>query len=171
MAPNGSSIKQHRRVGAQRTGDAHTLLLSAGQLARVAISIHRGVEPDEVEQLVDAGSDPGLLPAEEPRHGADVGADRLMREEADALDHVTDSTAKLNGIDIGDVVVIEKDTTRRRLDETVDHAHRGRLATAGGTDKHTDLAVLDLEAEVVHSDVTVGIALRDVLEPYHQIRG
>ena len=94
-----------------------------------------------------------------------------MREEADALDDVTDSTAKLNGIDIGDVVVTEEDASRRRLDEPVDHAHRGRLAAAGRTDQHADLAALHLEAQIVHGDVTVGIALRDVLEPYHQIRG
>ena len=75
------------------------------------------------------------------------------------------------GIDFGDVVVVEEDATRRRLDEPVDHAHRRRLATARRTDEHTDLAVVDLEAEVVHGDVPVGIALRDVLEPDHQIRG
>ena len=45
------------------------------------------------------------------------------------------------------------------------------LPQPDGTDQHADLAVGDLEAEVVHGDVTVGIALRDVLEPDHQIRG
>ena len=45
--------QQHRRVGAERTGHAHPLALAAGELVGVAVAELRGVEPDQLEQLVD----------------------------------------------------------------------------------------------------------------------
>ena len=45
--------QQHRRVGGQRPGHADALLLAARELVGVAPE-HRGVEPDQLHQLVDA---------------------------------------------------------------------------------------------------------------------
>ena len=45
--------QQHGRVGRERTGDADALPLSAGELARVAVAVLAGIEPDELEQLLD----------------------------------------------------------------------------------------------------------------------
>ena len=43
--------QQHRRVGGQRPRDADPLLLAPGELVRVAVGVHVGVESDQGEQL------------------------------------------------------------------------------------------------------------------------
>ena len=45
--------QQHRRVGAQGAGHADPLALAARQLRRVAVAERVGLEPDQLEQLVD----------------------------------------------------------------------------------------------------------------------
>ena len=54
--------QQHRRVGGQGPGDADALLLAAGQLGRVAAE-QLGVEPDQVDELVDPGLGSGPCPS------------------------------------------------------------------------------------------------------------
>ena len=87
--------EQHRRVGGERARDADALALPAGQLRRVAVAVEGRVEPDELEQLVGAGPAAGPVPAEQRRHGRDVVADPLVREQADLLDDVADPPAQL----------------------------------------------------------------------------
>ena len=51
-------VHEHqRRVGGQGAGDADALALAAGELRGVAVARLGRVEPDELEQLVDAGAD------------------------------------------------------------------------------------------------------------------
>ena len=52
--------QQHHRVGGERPGHPDPLALAAGELVRVAAAEPGRVEPDQVEQLVDAGPDPRL---------------------------------------------------------------------------------------------------------------
>ena len=54
--------------------------------------------------------------------------------------------------------------------EPGEHPQRGRLAATGGADEHEELAVCDVDAEVVDRDRVVE-ALRDVLERDPAIRG
>ena len=108
--------EQHGRIGGQRAGDAGPLPLTAGQLRGIAVPVHGRVETDGVEQLVDPGPDPLLVPAEQSRHRADVRAHGLVREQPDALDDVADPAAQLVGVDAGDVLAVEQDPAGRRLD-------------------------------------------------------
>jgi two-component system chemotaxis response regulator CheY len=74
-----------------------------------------------------------------------------VREEADLLDDVADAAPELVRRARADVDAVDLDRARRRLDEPVDHAQRGRLAAAGRTDEHDEVAARDLEVEGRHS--------------------
>ena len=67
--------------------------------------------------------------------------------------------AQLDRVGVGDVVAVEEDASRRRLDEPVDHLHRRRLAAPRRTDEDADLAVGDVERQLVDGDATVGYVL------------
>ena len=71
------------------------------------------------------------------------------------------------GSTLGDVVAVEEDATRRRLDQPVDHAQHGRLAASRRADEHADLALGDLEAEIVDGKQAIGVALADRVEADH----
>ena len=88
--------QQDRRVGGERPGHAGTLLLAAGQ--RGGISVEQvEVEADERDQLVAAGVDAVLVPAEQFGYDADVAPHGAVREQTDLLDHVADAPAQLVG--------------------------------------------------------------------------
>ena len=59
IAPNGSSISMSGGSAAERPRHAHSLVLAARELARVAVA-HTAGRAHELEQLVDAGADPAL---------------------------------------------------------------------------------------------------------------
>ena len=88
-------VHQHqRRVGRERAGDADALALAAGELGRVAVAEVAG-QADDLQQLLDALVRALLVPAEQVGDGGDVLADRLVREQADLLDHVADLAPQL----------------------------------------------------------------------------
>jgi hypothetical protein len=120
--------QQHRRIGRQRPGHAHPLLLAAGELVGVAAPERRRVEVHQRQELVDPGPDAGLRPAQQLRDGADVGGDVLVGEEADLLDHVADGAAQLHRRPAGHVLAGDRDAAARRFHQPVDHPQRGRLA-------------------------------------------
>ena len=53
MAPNGSSISSTGGIGGERPRHADALALPARELRGIAVAVVGGIEPDEVEQLVD----------------------------------------------------------------------------------------------------------------------
>jgi len=79
------------------------------------------VQTDQFQQLGDSlpAAVPG--PAEQLRHGGDVRADGLVREEADILDHVADAAAQPDRVNPCDVCPVEQDPAGGRLDEAVHH--------------------------------------------------
>ncbi len=62
-----------------------------------------------------------LRPAEQPGHGRDVLADRLVREQADLLDHVADAPPKVGQLARPGIDAVDEDPPGRRLDQAVDH--------------------------------------------------
>ena len=50
----------------------------------------------------------------------------------------------------GDVAVADEDASAVDIFEPGEHAQGGRLSAAGGSDEDEELAVLDLEVELVH---------------------
>ena len=161
--------QQHRRVRGERARDADALPLPTRELVRIAVAVLRGIEPDEVEELVDARALPLLVPSEHLRHRRDVVFDRLVREQPDLLDHVADASTQMHRVDVRDVLVLDVDAATRRLDQPVDHAQQRRLAAARRADEHRDLAVGDLERQFAHCDGAVRVALADGLQPDHRV--
>jgi hypothetical protein len=157
--------QQHRRVGGQRPRYAGPLPLPARQLGRVAVTELLRVEADGVQQLVHPLPDPLPVPAEQPRHGADVRAHRLVREQAHALDDVADATAQLVGVDAGHVLATEQDPAGAGLDDPVDHLHRGGLAAAGRAHEDRELARGEGQVELGDAHRAVGVDLAHALEP------
>ena len=164
-------VHEHdRRVGGQRPGDADALPLAAGELGRVAPGIRRGLQAHDREQLLGAGRQARLRPAQQPRHRDDVLLDRLVREQAGLLDHVADAAAELRDVARRRVDAVEQDAARRGLDQAVDHLERRRLAAAGRPDEHADPSRRDREREVVDRAGGAGprrpgvVRLRDVVE-------
>src|SRR5919199_4680360 len=107
---------------------------------RKAIPIASRLQPDQLEQLVDALPDLPAIPPEEPRDGRDVVGDREVGKKADLLDDVTHPKPELDRIDMGDVFVIVQDSAAGGLDEPVDHLESGRLAAPRWADQHARLA-------------------------------
>ena len=138
--------QHHRRVGRERACEADALALAARDLRRVAGAVVLRRQVDEVEQLVDAGGDLLLRPAEQLRHGGDVLGDGHVREEADLLDHVADAAAELGLVESVDALPVDPHVARGELDEPVDELHRRRLAAAGGADEAADVAGRNREA-------------------------
>jgi hypothetical protein len=76
-------------------------------------------------------------------------------EQASLLDDVTDVSAQLVGIGSGDILTVDHDAARSRLNESIDHLHRGRLAAARRADEHHDLPPTHGKVEVVHNRLAV----------------
>src|SRR4029079_8557405 len=123
-----------------RRARAAALPLAAGELARVAVAVLRRVEPDDRQQLFGPLAEPGLRPAQQARHGRDVVADRLMREEADLLDDVADAPPELRQLAGPGVDPVDEDPALGRLDEPVHHLERRRLAASRRAPEDADLA-------------------------------
>src|SRR6185503_20901051 len=86
--------EHHRRLGGESACDADALPLTARELRRIARREPRWFETDEREQLLGPGVDARVRPTEQSGHSGDVLGDRLMREEPDLLDDVTDAAAE-----------------------------------------------------------------------------
>ena len=110
-----------------------------------------------------------LVPAEQLGHRGDVGADGLVGEQPDLLDDVADPAAQLDRVDVGDVLAVELDPPRRRLDQPVDHLQRRRLAAPGRPDERDELAARHVEVELLDRDGAAGVGLADALQPDHQV--
>ena len=158
-------VHQHdRRIDGERTGDPDALALAAGQLGGEAVA-HLWVEPDQVQQLVDARIDARLVPADELRDGRDVLADRPVREQADLLDDVADVAAQLLGLAVAHAAAAEQDVAGGDVDHAVDHPHRRRLAAPGWTHENADLTRGDLERQTVDRGLAAArVPLRHVSE-------
>ena len=84
---------------------------------------------------------------------AHVVGHRHVRVERVVLEHHRD-VAVLRG-HAGDVPTADQDPTRVDVLEAREHPQRGGLATAGGPDEDEELAVGDLEVELVHRGLGV----------------
>ena len=159
--------QEHWRVGGQRARDPDSLALAARELRGIAPPIHRRVESDQVEQLVDPRGHAVLPPSEQARHGRHVGADVLVREQPHLLDHVAHATPQLDRVGVGDVGTLEEDAPRRGLDQPVDHLQRGGLPASGRTDEHADLTSRDVDRELANGHLTVRVLLAHPIEADH----
>ncbi len=133
-------------------GDAGALALAArqrmGQAGGVALR-----QLDEIEQFGDAGIDLGARPSEELRRDADVLADRHVRKQADALEHIADASAQQRSVEGLYRDAVDANLAPVRLDQPVDELHRRGLAGAGGADQGDEALRLDRERDVAQREV------------------
>ena len=102
----------------------------------------------------------GVLRSRSPK--AMLSATRQVRVERVALEHHRD-VAVLRRHVVDDAAADRDRAVGDRL-EARDHPQRGRLAAARRADEDEELAVLDVEREVLHGVEAVGIDLVDLLQ-------
>ena len=155
---SGDGLVADDELGAkdERTCDAHTLTLAAGELMRVAVDMLR-IETDDIEQLSNALD--ALLGRTDTvdHHGlGDDLADGHTRIEGrvgileDEL-HVAAHGLELFLVHLGNVFALEVHLAGGRRIEIHDGAASGGLAATGLAYQTKGLAGVDLERDVVNS--------------------
>ena len=137
--------EEDRRPVDQGPGEGDPLRLAAGDLGRLA-RLKAG-QLDELEHLGHAALDLGALDALPAQPERDVLEDRQVREQGVVLEdrvHVPLERRKPRH-----VLALELDQAAGRLLEPADHPERGRLAAAGRAEEAEELAVTDLEVDLV----------------------
>ena len=150
--------EQHLWVVDERSRQRHALLLTTGELRRLAPLVSRQL--DQLEQLRDLVADLAVRDPPPPQPEGDILVDRQVREERVALEdgvHVPPE-----GGQAGDIGLAEMDPAGGGVLEAADHAQRGGLAAAGGAEEREKLPAVDLERQVVHRD-NLGELLRHVI--------
>ena len=128
-------------------GAAHgdTLALTAGERLRLAAQVLGEVE--DLGGVLDLLADLGLVDAGDLQREAHVVGDGHVRVERVVLEHHGDVPVLRR--QVRDVAVTDADGAGVDVLEPREHAERGGLAAAGGADEDEELAVLDLDVELV----------------------
>jgi len=137
--------QQHVGLQGQGAGKCHALLLAAGKLARHAVA--QAHQPDEFEQFV------AFAAASAARHFLDLQAELdVLRhghilEQRVVLEDEAD-IARLGG-QVGHVAFVQEDLALVGVRQAGDDVEHGGLAAAAGAEQHEELAVLDLQRNVI----------------------
>ena len=142
--------QQQLWFGSQRASQRHALLLTAGQLVRVALA-----EPGELDQLKEFGADAcavGVL-ANTKGH---VLRHAQVREQRVVLEHHADAALfRGQGKPLArDELVGQADFPAGQRLETGDRAQCGGLAAAGGAEQTADVAGIQMQVEVLDHRLT-----------------
>src|ERR1700690_2346322 len=97
-----------------------------GKLARELA----GIEPEDLEQFIDARANARALPAEQLRYGRDVLGHGPVWKQAMALNHIADFAPQERRGRRRGIAPVDAHDPARGLDELVDHAQQRRLAAA-----------------------------------------
>ena len=163
---------EHPRAGGEEGGDRDTLLLATREGAQRPRAQRR--EPEEVEGLLDAAADRRRVQTHRLHAVGDLVLDdvRDERRRRVLLDEPDDGREVARSV-LGGVESVDGDAARQRAaaevrHEPVDGAQQRRLAAARGTDDEDELALGDLERDVVEAGSGgAGILHRHVLEGDH----
>ena len=128
-------------------GAAHrdTLALTTGERLRLAVQVLGEVE--DLRGLLDLLADLGLVDAGDLEREAHVVGDGHVRVQRVVLEHHRDVPVLRR--QVRDVAVTDADGAAVDVLETREHAQGGGLAAAGGADEDEELAVLDVDVELV----------------------
>ena len=151
--------EEHGRLADDRPAERDALALAARQFLRLAVEVPADVE--DVGRFLDPSLDVRLGHLAQLQPEGEVVADGHVRIERVALEDHRD-VAILGGHVVDDPLA-DPQLAGGDLLEPGDHPQAGRLAAARRPDQDHELAVVDLEVEVVYrKDVTV--FLGDVIE-------
>ena len=140
-------LVHEEHLGLTHDGAAHgdALTLTTREGLRLAAEV--GLEVEQLGGLENAGGALVLVDAGDLEREAHVLGDGHVRVERVVLeDHRDVAVLRRN---VGDVAVADEDVAVVDLFEAGEHAQRGGLAAAGGADEDEELAVGDLEVELV----------------------
>ena len=150
--------QQHLRLHGERTGERHPLTLTAGQLMR-SLTGPFG-QPDQLEQLVDAGADLVPFALADPQPEGDVLEHGHVRERGVVLEHEPD--APVLRAHSGHVLAGDPDHSPVGLLEAGDDPQERRFARAARPEQRGQRSLGDVERDVVERG-EVAELLGDVL--------
>ncbi len=151
--------EEHRRLADDGAAERDALALAAGELLRLAVE--ELVELDGLGGLLDAALDVGLGDLAQLQAEREVVAHRHVGVERVALEDHRD--VAILGRDVVDDAIPDAERAAGDLLEPGDHAQAGGLPTARWSDQDHELAVPDLEVQVLHG-VEFAVDLVDVVE-------
>jgi len=159
---------QQQQLGArrQRPGQRDALLLTAGQLMRVALA--RGGQSDHLEQFADPIRT--LRGRQCAQAEGDVAGDRKVGKQGVVLEHHADLTLLGRGLLAwpGDLHPVEQDRSASDRFEPGDATKHRRLAAAARTQQTANLPALQRERQAVeHAELAVAVA--DLIEAQNGI--
>ncbi|AOT04458.1 hypothetical protein ASPU41_15185 [Arthrobacter sp. U41] len=157
--------QEHGRVGGERAGHSDALLLASRELLGKTVAVDPRIERHQLQQLVDAGGNPLLVPAQHLRHDGDVCRHRHMGEKAPGLDDVADFPPELVAVLFRDVLTVKNDPSVGGLDEPVDHFQRGGFPAAGRANEHHHFPRRNFQGQAVHRGPGLArVALGDLVQ-------
>jgi hypothetical protein len=154
--------QEHLRLAHDRAAHRDALALAAGQLLRAPVQVRR--QPEELGRPRDALVHDVLRRVSQTQPEADVVGDGEVRVERVVLEDHRD--VPLLGRQVVHDALADRDLAFGDVLEPRDHPQRGRLAAARRADEHDELAVADLEREVVHGVHVVVVDLLDLFEDH-----
>src|SRR4051794_10618988 len=147
------------RLTDDRATEGDALALAAGQL--LGLAIEQLLQLDGLRRLVDAAVDLGLRDLAQLETEREILADGHVRIERVALEDHRDVAILRR--DVVDDPIADPQHAGGDLLEPCDHPETGRLAAARWSDQDHELAVADLQVQVLHG-VEIAVDLVDVLE-------
>jgi hypothetical protein len=155
--------QQQPRRGRQRAGQRNALLLTARQLRRIFVVL--AGQPHQLQKLAHARVDIGLGLLAVFQPVGDVADDGEVGKQRIGLEH--DAEIALRRRQVGNVAAPLRDLPVGLQFQPGDGAQQGRLATARRAQEADELALFDLDGDIVQR-AEVAEILDYVLDP--QIR-
>ena len=157
---SGSSMRNDGGMAHDRAAHRDTLALAARE--RAGLALEQLADPEQLGRVLDPPPPLVLGEVLHPQREADVVANRHVRVQRVVLEHHRD--VAVDGVEVVDDLAADQDLARGRVLETRHHPQRRRLAAARRPDEDHELAVVDLQVEVVDGDGAVAEPLRHPLE-------
>ena len=152
--------QEHIRIENEAARERDTLLLTAGQLARIPVG--KAAEPHEIKHLVDARLHVPLGEAAHLQGKDHVLRRRHMREQRVVLEHDTDIA--LIGLAECEIVSSELDDPACRILESGNHQQRRRLAGAARPQECDEFSALDIDRDIVDGIALAVVRFDDVTQ-------
>ena len=152
--------QNHARVGCERTGNAHALLLPAGKLGGVVL---RAVgQADNLQTFAHALVDFVFAPAGNFQREGHVAGHSAVGKQVELLKHHADvltGGAQLGGIHGGEVLAVNQYFAAVGAFQQVDQAQQGGFARAGIAHQPEYFALVDAQAQGMHGHELVAFAV------------
>ena len=154
---------QHLRIVHDRLGEPHPLPVALRELRQDHVAIL--LQGADLDHLVDPPGGRPLVEPPQPARESQVRMGGHVVVERDDLREVADVAAALQRI-ARHVVLGDEHVTARGHQVAGHHLHGGGLAGAVGSQEADDLALLDVEGDVVDGQ-PLPVVLGEILYAYH----